>query len=408
MTKRNVFQERNSKQLPGDYSHTCMVSHRGTVVSFGMNTEGRIKYVVLDLSSADATLDSDAWSNIQDVVFPTELSQVGFAIIKNYKMPVRGSLEQLLSDEEQQLSMLVDSYHSTTAKLSACAPFQVISDGKYIYLFRQAKAGDDADVDKINSVTPIVNNTLLVDRYVLGGTQLRLSREIRYQRSRHKTQPASRKDTLSAKDIEEKPFYEPTQELSFVNNLSKGGFSILQIPTEETEVKIWQIFYYDSIDKKVNAVSLKSNSDGWFDPTNSATFVEKFMAAQRLHGEFVEKVAEQIRDQANDDSIAARLKTDASFSTQLADVEAGELAEVVYAIRTGLVKDDFSLAGNYEVETGMSSIFYYQQEFDVDTRKPMKSKANVMLAMGLKPQSDGNSYLAVLNFSVSPSPTVIH
>ena len=49
---------------------------------------------------------------------------------------------------------------------------------------------------------PIVNSTLLVDRFILSGTELKLSREVRYQRSRHKTQPASRKDTLSATDVE--------------------------------------------------------------------------------------------------------------------------------------------------------------------------------------------------------------
>jgi hypothetical protein len=63
---------------------------------------------------------------------------------------------------------------------------------------------------------PLVDATLLVDRFVLAGTRLERKAEVRYRRSRSRYRPQSRKDSLGAKDMEEKPFYEPAQELRFI------------------------------------------------------------------------------------------------------------------------------------------------------------------------------------------------
>ena len=72
-------------------------------------------------------------------------------------------------------------------------------------------------------------SVLLVDRFILSGTVLLNKREVRYQRSRNKYQPQSRKDSLGAKDMEKNPFYEPTQKLSFIRNLVDGRFTIADI-----------------------------------------------------------------------------------------------------------------------------------------------------------------------------------
>ena len=53
----------------------------------------------------------------------------------------------------------------------------------------------------VNGEVPVVNSTLLLDRFVLVGNTLEPKREVRYQRSRHKTRPQSDKDSLNALDM---------------------------------------------------------------------------------------------------------------------------------------------------------------------------------------------------------------
>jgi hypothetical protein len=320
-------------------------------------------------------------------------------------MPLCDVDNRVLSKEEQKFDVLTDEFNSTTAKLTEAVPFHVLSDGQYIYLFRQAIEGTNDAVDKPDDV-PIVDKTLLVDRFILSGTTLKLSREIRYQRSRHKTKPLSKKDTLAPMDVEEKPFYEPTRELNYINNLTNGSFSVLQLPTEEAEVKRWQIFYYNKENTKLNSVSINVSEDGWFDTTNSVSFINSFMEKNGLDNDFLDEVLKLIRESKDDDKIAENLKEDARFKVKLSEVGKDGLSEVVFAIRSGLVKDDFNLSGKYEIGTGMTSVFYYQQEINTDSGKPMKKNACVMLAMGVKADGDGKSYIAVLNFSVSKGGTL--
>ena len=405
-TTKSALEQINTKVITGsDYTHTSMVSHRGTVVAFAMNAERRIKYSVLDLSNQSeekGAVDRDYWQEgaqgVLEVTFPQELSQSGYGVLQNRQMPLRKRDGSLLTDKENKSQ--ADAFHSSTARLTADAPFQVLSDGKYIYVFRQSLPGDHADVDKANEA-PVVDSSLLADRFVLSGTVLIHSKEIRYQRSRHKTQPASSKDTFSSVDMDNQPFYEPTQELSFVNHLSNGGFEVLILPTQETEVSKWQIFYYDSLTEKVSSLNIKRDADGWFDMTNSEAFIDAFIKTKTLDKQtFTDKVYEQIRDGSTDEAIATTLIADTAFQSKLSDVEEGEIAEVVFAIRTGLAKDDFSIAGGYKVTTGLSAIHYYQQDTD-RAGNPMKNKACVLLAMGLGKDNDDKNYIGVLNFAVS-------
>lgn len=151
----------------------------------------------------------------------------------------------------------IDSHRSSTAILTADAPFQVLSDGQFVYLFRQAIAANDPNVvfkrsgnevvlDSQGHPVPLVDRTLLLDRFMLIGTTLQSKMEVRYQRSRNKEFPQSVKDSLSARDMEGQPFYEPTQEITFIDHLSQGRFTALLLPTKILEQKRWQIFAYDS------------------------------------------------------------------------------------------------------------------------------------------------------------------
>lgn len=145
----------------------------------------------------------------------------------------------------------VDNFLSTTARLTADSPFQALSDGRYIYLFRHsintdhgdivyAKGADGSPVFDINlNKVPLVNDTLLVDRFMLSGSELERKRDVRYQRSRNKYRPNSNKDSLGGVDMEGKPFFEPTQELDLIRHLQDGRFSVLLLPTQVADIRCW-------------------------------------------------------------------------------------------------------------------------------------------------------------------------
>lgn len=121
--------------------------------------------------------------------------------------------------------------------------------------------------DEQGAFVPTVDRTLLADRFVLladgDGHRLEPKREVRFQRSRSKTRPRSRKDSLGALDMDKKPFYEPTQELSYVRPIGVGGFSVLQLPTGGGE-KRWQLFTHDAVYNQVNAYAIDTSADGLF------------------------------------------------------------------------------------------------------------------------------------------------
>lgn len=268
------------------YVHTTIVQHKGTVVAFAMDDSRHIFYAVLDLSNSTETVfDSVHWPEdpIQ-LAFPTEIEQVGYSTVGSTALPLvkNGSREEakpgiLLLEE-------VDPFLSTTARFTDNSPFRVFSDGKFIFLFRQAIGKDHEDaIYKLKSgassantelsdelyvmsdgkKVPIVNKTLLCDRFNLSGNVLLPTREIRYQRSRHKSKPSGPTDGLAAKDMNGNPFYLPTQELAFINDLD-GCFDVLQVPTVISGVKRWQIFAKKAATGHVNCYNCEVSGEGLF------------------------------------------------------------------------------------------------------------------------------------------------
>ena len=454
-----------------------MVSHRGTPVSFAMVEDGRIFYSVLDMSNTeqnanqvgdndnDRNNDKNYWSKVNfegvgasRLQFPIEIMQVGYGVVPNFlidkydssnnKIIHKYNLEGKPLDQdgkelsEPAIKDKTDPFYSSTARLGANVPFQVLSDGKYIYVFRQSIAASDSNNEN-NENPAIVNNTLLVDRFILSGTTLKLSREIRYQRSRHKTEPESRKDTLSAVDVEGKPFYQPTRELVFANNLSNGNFSVLLLPGADSEEQRWQIFTTDAVTRKINSFNIRFDNSIVFDTSDSQTVVNEFIEKYGIDDGLVAEVQAAINQGDNDDRIASALLSKSPYSDK--GIPQDELTELVYIIRTGVVKDDFIPASvsqwplieyesdgtaikaeytvngvlkkeyafqaptdelkpqlvQYQPAQGLSSCYYYQQEMGADN-KPMKNKACVMLAIGLEDKKR-NQYIGILNFSAAAS-----
>ncbi|MGI0494679.1 LamG-like jellyroll fold domain-containing protein [Alkalinema pantanalense CENA528] len=257
------------------YQYTTTVRHKGTVIAFAMDDKRRIYYSVLDLSQGAASqtgFDGECWlEQPQLLPFPQEITQVGFGFVDATVMPQvkQGDRNPVASNIPLRVGER-DEFLSSTARLSADAPFQVLSDGKTLYVLRQAIAAEHPDMIYVNGKTPIVHSTLLLDRFILVGNRLSLKQEVRYQRSRHKIRPHSDKDSLNAVDLEGNPFMEPTQELEFIQNLSQGRFTAVVLPTEIATIKQWQIFAYNRKTQMIDAYNLEQSPDGLFNLQGSS------------------------------------------------------------------------------------------------------------------------------------------
>ncbi len=293
------------------YRFPTMVRHNGVVLAFAMDEHRRIYYTILDFSPAGSTSakDADHWSpNPQLLTFANEIASVGFGVADQAQLPmVRAGTVTAVPAGQTVRADELDPFLSTTARFSAAAPFQVVSDGRYIYLFRQAITEPDASavttaelalldphatdearataadliadrtnmayatdaagqpvLDEHGRQVPLVAGTLLVDRFVLVGTQLAPKREVRYQRSRSRTRPAGRTDSLGAADLNKVPFVEPTQNLRFVPAITSGRFAAVLVPTQVAEVFRWQLFTHDAAGDVIWCYSIERTDDGLF------------------------------------------------------------------------------------------------------------------------------------------------
>ncbi|MBP6825980.1 MAG: laminin G domain-containing protein, partial [Saprospiraceae bacterium] len=304
------------------YRYTSMVRHKGAVIAFASDAARRIYYAVLDNnptapngSDAPSPLDANNWpAKPEELIFPNEISRTGFGVAdqtllplfpKEGRVPVKPGT--LLDKRDSDLFL------SGTARFTSDAPFQVLSDGEYIYLFRQAIGSGDPDMvwtdnkghlitsrggskdfeikrnmswvdeegqhpvykeDLSGNLTlthpeygepvPVLDGTLLLDRFVLVGSELQSRLEVRFQRSRSKTRPQSRKDSLGAKDLNGRDFFEPTQELHFVGNLTGGRFTVLLLPTSVAGVERWQIFTQNKQTNRIDSFNAERSADGLF------------------------------------------------------------------------------------------------------------------------------------------------
>ncbi|GHG52084.1 LamG-like jellyroll fold domain-containing protein [Streptomyces griseocarneus] len=271
------------------YVHTTTVRHQGTTVALAMDDRRRLLYTVLDVARHDESkgeLDAAYWSeNPLPLRFPSEITDVGFAAVGATALPAvkRGGRVEAASGERLDEDE-VDPFLSTTARLTALAPFHAVSDGTHIVVLRQsvgaahpdavhkltggASSGDPDRADYVKDAAgakvPLVADTLLCDRFLLVGGELKPVLEARYRRSRHRTRPDSAKDSLGTTDMEGRPFHEPTQELSFVRNLSDGRFAALLVPTAVHGQQRWQIFAHNDATGRIDSFNVEQGRDGLF------------------------------------------------------------------------------------------------------------------------------------------------
>ncbi|MFI2209566.1 LamG-like jellyroll fold domain-containing protein [Streptomyces sp. NPDC020141] len=276
------------------YAQTTMVRHQGTALAFALDDRRRIVYTVLDLSAYDekrGELDAAYWSeNPVELPFPDEIVKVGYALVGATAMPVvkRGGRAEAAEGQEL-LPEETDAFLSSTARLTAPAPFQVTSDGTHVVVLRQAigaahadavfalaGGGSSGDASRTDFVTaaggakvPVVADTLLCDRFLLVDGRLKPVSEVRYRRSRHKSEPESSKDSLGATDMDGKPFHEPTQELAFVRNLTEGRFAALLTPTTVQGHQRWQFFAHNGATRRIDSFNVEQGEDGLFNTQGS-------------------------------------------------------------------------------------------------------------------------------------------
>ena len=132
------------------YTYTATVSHRGTIVAFALDDQRRIYYAVLDMSRPDTQkgeLDVKYWpEDPKELYFPNEIEQVGYSIVGVTAMPLVKQGSRLEAKPGSLHPEEVDGFLSTTARLTASAPFQVFSDNKHIFVFRQSLPVDHEDM----------------------------------------------------------------------------------------------------------------------------------------------------------------------------------------------------------------------------------------------------------------------
>ncbi|MFN5972631.1 MAG: LamG-like jellyroll fold domain-containing protein [Microcystis sp.] len=249
--------------LKDKLQHISTITHESKIVVFATDAEGKISYTVKQEGFEDSYLNTPAdertgWENWQTLEFPDEDDDQ--SVIEKEKAE--------LTDQQDTSRYLLKSLYKTE-NVTAVAPVQVIAALEHIYVFRQS-----------------TSNTLLVDRFVLDGMTNKLNRklEVRFKRSKRKHTPTKNMqqgsnglvnvDTLDFRDANGKFFYEPTTELCLVNNLHKGWFSVVLVPTIENDVYRWHIFAYNSQTKKVELTTIRASEAGLFEVKDYTVFEE--------------------------------------------------------------------------------------------------------------------------------------
>lgn len=237
--------------------HINTLTHEGKVLivaSLIENGQTGLYYTVKQDGFEDSALQNPngtGWEAFKKVELPND--SVGDPSVEEK--------EQAELTDKNGKYLLRSLYKS--ANLTADAPVQLVSHEGHVYFFRQSTRG-----------------TLLVDRFVLDGMANTLTPklEVRFKRSRQRYKPLKAMkissggqmesvDSLDFRDMQNRPFYEPTTELcpEILNNLENGWFGVVVTPTNEQESYRWHILAYNRASKKVDLLTLRAGSEQMFE-----------------------------------------------------------------------------------------------------------------------------------------------
>ncbi|WP_107669160.1 LamG-like jellyroll fold domain-containing protein [Cyanothece sp. BG0011] len=232
-----------------DLKQINTITHEGKVIVFVTDSQGQIYYTIKQdgYEESYGNTDVTGWENWDLLPFPNE-------------DPDPSVIEKEAAELTDQNNHYLLRSRYQTQSLTAVTPIQCVSGLGHLYVFRQS-----------------VDNTLLVDRFVLDGLTHKLVRklEVRFKRSKQKHQPLQNTnnsstnslglvDSLDFRDTEGNPFYEPTTELPLINQLSKGWFSVVLLPTNEHDKYRWHFYAYNQKTQQIDILSIRASSEGLF------------------------------------------------------------------------------------------------------------------------------------------------
>lgn len=238
------------------------VRHRDAVLNFSADDSGKLFYRILDTSQPhqENTADDERWTDPVSLSLPIEVRDLGLT---------------LLTVETDEVT--------TAAQTAVGTDIQALSDGDFVYLFRQSAAGsllmnrfvmatttvtpdsseDSAGVDQSGATSEADNNQSRIQ-------ELQSVWELRYVQSGRKDAPAGPKDTLSYTDALGEPFIEPTIQLGMIQHLANGAFAVALTPTGKPDRDVWQFFAFDDSAKKLNLFTIPRSGSGLFDLSDSS------------------------------------------------------------------------------------------------------------------------------------------
>ncbi|PSM30992.1 hypothetical protein BVG81_007690, partial [Haliangium sp. UPWRP_2] len=249
--------------------HINSIAHAGKIIIIATCDDGSLHYTVrqdgFEQSCLNATGSLSGWESWKMLPLPDDAT--GDPSVAERE---QASLTLPKSSPNVAPEYVTRSRYQTRYR-SAAFPVQLISTQEYLYVFRQS-----------------LDNTLLVDRFVLDGitNELKPKIEVRYRRSKQKysSQGAMKRkasgiqnlDTLDFTDVAGNYFYEPSIELCFIKNLSEGRFAVVQVPTSEHDRYRWHLFAYqvDPVTQQgqLELVTVRTSEEGLFDVKDSTVF----------------------------------------------------------------------------------------------------------------------------------------
>ena len=249
-----------------DHQHLSAAVHEGKVILAGITANGTIEYRVRNdgyenasavppVIEGDATAawsDASRWSPWRPLPLPDGSDDDPSVHAHELRTSVRN--DQPAGWPAMYLARSLYDTAAATAPVSA----RLVSAFGHLYTFRRSVFGG-----------------ILVDRFVLDALTNQLVRklDVRYKRSRQRHEPLrptdrSRNatfDSLDFTDVEGRPFYEPTLELSLLGTYGDEGasFSVVLLSTDRPDVVQWHFFVVTG-QRTVEATSIASTSEGLF------------------------------------------------------------------------------------------------------------------------------------------------
>jgi hypothetical protein len=246
--------------------HITSVQHQGLVFLFGIDDNRDLYYAVRRPPTAPTQEPSEATEGAEstetaDEVGPAPTMPATGSVWREWvRLPLptdSPDLSVIQREREEGTAEWVRSQYNT-ARRTALAPIQVLSDGEHLFVFRQS-----------------TDNTLLVDRFLLdGGTERLVPKlEVRFKRSRQRFTPAQPQgfggnqsfDTPDFRDFSGNFFFEPTQEIRLTNPLTQGWFSVVLTNTTEHDVNRWHLFTHNRDTERIELFSIRRSADRLFD-----------------------------------------------------------------------------------------------------------------------------------------------